>query len=707
MRSAALIHLKLTRWLLFLLLFGLAQGVWAIGTERFLERLSSETRDGRLIVSVHFIRRVQYLSHSPSDYGDRLEIRLGAAGAAPQRIADALGEGLKELTPAQLPQIREVRASGNLDIDPRVNIHFDRARRFEVRAGSNDRSIDIVLEPDAEPTAASVAEPLPDAPMVPVVPAGTTPEEREMAELFRQARLAYSAGQYQRVNAIYDKIIASGIEPYVREARVAMGVARAERGQDAQARAQFERYLTDYPKGPEVRRVQRLLDDLLARAEVRDAGEAPKEQREQPWQVFGSFDQFYLLDHGKLDDRDSETFRSSLLNTANVNWQGRNGDVDVSGRFSGSYDYSFLSDQDSQTRVSYMYLDLAGVDGRHQGRLGRQRLPSSGVLGYFDGLHYQYRLDDRRAVRYVVGSPMRSTTEGVDDDRLFNGLAVDFSGADDRWLLSLYGLYQSFDGAIDRRAVGLDAHYSGDRVTAYSLLDYDTFFDELNIFYLFSNWRIREGTVVSLTLDHRRSPGLALSNAVYGLGGDDFDDLDSEFSREELQRLAEDRSLIFRSAYASLTQQLDERWQLLLDGGIYSLREDSGVPGNDSLNSDDWYLYGQFVGNDLFRSGDLLSVGLRYTDAERMDITSVLLRGRVPVNERLRLTPQLRVDWRDRDDGDSQRRVLPSLFTTYRLTKRTSLELDVGVEFSHFDRDEGDDQDDRFLYLSAGYRHDF
>lgn len=688
----------------YLLLFALAQGAQAIGSERFLESVSGVTRDGRVVVSVQFIQRLQYLSHSPSDYGESVEIRLHSLGSAPQLLGASAGEGLKELSPAQLPQIRLVRASGNLDSDPGVSVRFDRARRFEVRAGSNDRTLDIVLEAEPAVELEAVAEPLPDAP---AVPAGASAQEQQLAELFRQARLAFNAGQYQRVNAIYDKIIAAGVEPYVREARVALGVARAERGQDAQARAQFERYLQDYPDGPEARRVQRLLDELLARAAAHDPAGAPLAQRRQPWQVFGSFDQFYLLDHGKLDGRDSETFRSSLLNSANLNWQGQTGNLNVSGRFAGSYDYSFLSERDSPMRVSYLYLDLADVDGDHQGRIGRQRLPGSGVLGYFDGLHYQFRLDQRRALRYVVGSPMRATGEGVDSDRLFNGLAVDFNGADSRWLLSLYGIYQSFDGETDRRALGAEGRYLGERITAYSLLDYDTSFDELNIFYLSGSWRVRDGTVAGLTLDHRRSPGLALSNAVRGLGLDDFSDLEREFSREELERLAKDRSLVFRSAYASLTQQLDARWQVLLDGGVYSLRDDSGIPGNEGLDSDDWYLYGQLVGNGLFRSGDLFSAGLRYTQAEHMDITSVLLRGRVPVNDRLQLTPRLRLDFRDRDDGGSQRRLLPSLFTSYRLTRRTALELDLGVEFSRIEAEQGEDRDDRFLYLSAGYRHDF
>jgi hypothetical protein len=701
MKPVHLISPKRLVWLLVFMLLGWVQGVQALGSERFLERLSSEIRDGRLVVTVHFIQRLEYLSHSPSDFGERVEVRLRAPGAAtPELVATALGEGLKQLTPARSSPVRSVQASGNLDTDPGVSIRFDRAHRFQVRAGRNDRSLDILLEPEASE---AETEPLPEARL----PVGTTPEERQLADQFRQARLAFNAGQYQRANAIYDKIIATGIEPYVREAIVALGVARAERGQDAQARAQFERYLEDYPDGPEARRVERLLESLLDGEEsTADAAAAPAETG-RPFEVFGSFDQFYLLDRGKVEGEGSETHRSSLLSSANLNWQGRTGNFDVSGRFSGSYDYSFLSDRDSPTRVSYLYLDLASVDGRHEGRLGRQRLPGSGVLGYFDGLQYQFRYSDRQALRYVVGSPIRSLTDGVDTDRWFNGLAWDLNGPDERWLLSLYGLYQRFDGKTDRRALGAEGRYLGDSVTAYSLLDYDTYFEKLNIFYLFGTWRIQEGTVASLTLDHRRSPGLALSNALYSLGVDNFDDLGPDLSDDELKRLAEDRSLIYRSLYASLTQQLNDRWQLLLDGGLYSLRDDSNAPDSDGLDSDNWYVYGQVMGTGLFKTGDLYSAGLRYTDADRMDITSVLLRARLPLPVRWQITPQLRVDFRDRDDGNDQRMLIPSLFTRYRLTKRTSLELDAGVEFSRIDEDLGGDRDDRFFYLSAGYRHDF
>jgi hypothetical protein len=113
------------------------------------------------------------------------------------------------------------------------------------------------------------------------------------------------------------------------------------------------------------------------------------------------------------------------------------------------------------------------------------------------------------------------------------------------------------------------------------------------------------------------------------------------------------------------------------------------------------------MGSGLFRSDDLYSLGLRYTDAENSDISSVILRARAPVGDRLQLNPRLRMDFRRGDDVDDQRRLIPSLFSTYRLTKGTSLELDLGLEFSRTELGMGGNQDDRFFYLSAGYRHDF
>ena len=645
------------RWCLILVLLAIAQLAQAVGSDRFLERLSTETRNDKLVVRVHFTQRLQYLSHTPANNGDQVTIRFRSLGSVViQKLTnEVLGKGARLLQPVpdQAARIDSVSANGNLDTDPSVVVDFRQALDFEVRAGPDTRSIEIILKKEVTAAAAGKLDPENVEQGLVALPAGSTPERQHLPDLFRRARSAIQTAQYQRAMAIYDRIIASGIEPYRREAIITLGMVRAELGQNARAIAQYQLYLMEYPDGPEARRVQRYLDTIIA-AQAGAISKADSTDEEavsaaSQWHLFGSFDQFYLLDRGEIGERGSETYRSGLLSSTNVSWRGRSGNLDISGRFSGSYDFSFLSGEKSPARVSYLYLDLAGAGARHEARLGRQRLSGSGVLGYFDGLHYQFRINDQQSLRYVGGAPMRSTRDGVDSDRLFNGLAVDFHAADDSWFLSLYGMNQTFDRDTDRRALGAEARYFGDSFTAYALLDYDIYFDKLNIFHLYGNWRVRPGTVASLTLDYRRTPGLTLSNALLGQGLDDFDDLRPELTKDDLKRLALDRSLVYRSLYLSLSQQLTARWQALLDAGLYLLRDESSVTeGVTNLDSDDWYLYTQLVGNSLIKPGDMFSAGLRYTDAERMNLSSLQLRARIPVRERWQTTPRLRVDYRDR-----------------------------------------------------------
>lgn len=697
-----------------LLLLLAAQNLYAAGSERFLERLSSETRDGNMVITVHFMQTLQYLSHTPENNAERVSVRFRRSGPVAANVINAaLGEGVRRLKPApgQIPRLLSIVATGNLDMDPGLLIKFDQPRSFELRPGPDARSISIVLSTAAEPGSAAPSTEAVEAEAPPTPEfSGDTPEDRHLQNLFVDARNAAGEGNYRRATAIYDKIIATAAEPYTREAIRALGMLRAENRQAAQARAQFELYLERYPESAAAADVQRRLDTLLAQQKKAGPAGDVADSGAQTWNYFGSFDQFYLYDGGKFGDGDHEDYRSSLLSSANLSWQGRAGSIDVSGRFSGSYDYSFLNDRDSPTRVSYLYLDLAGQKQKHQARLGRQRLSGSGVLGYFDGLHYQYKLNDSYSLRYAGGAPVRSTREGVDSDRLFNALAVDLHGLDNDWFISLYGLEQTYDGDTDRRALGTEARYFGDQYSLYSLLDYDFYFDELNIFHLFGNWRWSPETVASMTLEYRRSPSLSLSNALQGQFTDSLDDLQDNFTDTQLEEMAQNRSLIYKSVYLSLTHALNEQWQLLLDGGMYRLESDDDAADTlgEAYESDDWYVYTQLMGNSLFKQGDLYSAGVRYTDSDRMSVTSLLLRARVPVQERWRLTPRLRFDWRDKDDGGDQWRITPSLFGTYRLNKKTSLEFDLGMHYGEVeDVQGGGDLDERYYYFSLGYRYDF
>ena len=697
-------------WIAFPVLLLCSLNAHAVSSERFLDRLSSETKDDRLFVTIHFMQTLQYLSHTPDKRGNRISIQFRKTGPVLANIVNqSLGEGTKTLIPGDraLP-LKSVTATGDLNMDPGVIVEFHQAQDFEIRSGPDARSIRIVLEQPAAPARAEAT----GGALLAEVPefTGTSPEDKKLQELFHEARKSLEEENYQRATAIYDKIIAAGTEPYTAEAILALGVARAANGQYAQAQAQYELFLERYPDSPKAvevkNRIVALQEELQASQPINGVAVVPGTEN---WQYFGTIDQFYLYDGGKYDNRSSEDYRSSLLSSANVSWLGRTKTLDISGRFSGSYDYSFLDERDSPGRVSYLYLDVADHEDKHQGRLGRQRLSGSGVLGYFDGLQYQYKLNDEYALRYVGGSPVYSSKDGVDTDRLFDGLAVDYQTLDDSLFISLYGLNQTYEGDTDRRALGAEIRYFSDAVSLYSLLDYDIYFDELNIFHLFGNWRISKDRVASITLEQRRSPLLALSNALQGPVLGSVGELRSTFTDDELEELALARSLVYKSVYASMTQQLTDRWQALFDAGFYNLSTDTSVPGSleEDIDSDDWYLYAQLQGNGLFKPRDFYSAGLRYADSDRQSVTSLLFRARIPVQDRLQVTPRLRFDYRDRDQGGNQWQISPSLFTTYRITKKTSLELNIGLEYRQMDDELEDDVDEQYYYLSLGYRHDF
>jgi len=51
-------------WITCLILLISSLGLHAADSERFLDRLSSETRDDKLIITVHFMQTLQYLSRT-------------------------------------------------------------------------------------------------------------------------------------------------------------------------------------------------------------------------------------------------------------------------------------------------------------------------------------------------------------------------------------------------------------------------------------------------------------------------------------------------------------------------------------------------------------------------------------------------------------------------------------------------------------------
>mgnify|MGYP007051341443 CR=1 len=70
----------------------------------------------------------------------------------------------------------------------------------------------------------------------------------------------------------------------------------------------------------------------------------------------------------------------------------RSGDLQVRSRFSGGYEWSFLDDPDSRSRLTSVYVEALQRAWRVSGRVGRQSGSTGGIPGRFDGAVLGYDL---------------------------------------------------------------------------------------------------------------------------------------------------------------------------------------------------------------------------------------------------------------------------------------------------------------------------
>jgi len=567
-------------------------------------------------------------------------------------------------------------------------------------------------------TDAAVTEPAGGARLpVPQATGPAVPAER-LNELMDTARQMMTAKDYAGAIRIYTKVTQSAGNRYSQEALEFLGLAREYKGQQAQAKHVYEQYLERYPEGEGAERVrQRLAALLTASKQPREKLRAPRGvSREQAsvWDVFGGFSQFYRRDQntaGINEDNEATTVtQSSVDSNVDVTARRRSGDYDVRTRFTGGYLHDFLDEGvSSDTTVSSLYLDAQDRKRELSMRLGRQSRSSGGVLGRFDGLLLGFPLGKKLAASAVGGYPVQSSTDNLDTDRYFYGLSLAASGFAEGWDANVFTIEQRAGGSVDRRAVGGELRYFDAGHSFFSLVDYDIYYNELNIGQFLGNWIFPDKTTLSLTLDYRNSPILTTYNALTGQGVDSLDALQDIYTDSEIQDLARDRTATSKLATLGVSHPLSENLQV--SGDVTATRL-SGTPASGGVvalegTGTDYFYNLQLIGSNLIKTGDITILGVRYSDTENSGITSLFLNTRYPFNSDLRINPRFRIDYRDnRNDGTDQIIYRPSMLLAYQLRRRLRLEAEFGGEYSDREVVDGS-QKDASYYINIGYRSDF
>jgi hypothetical protein len=162
--------------------------------------------------------------------------------------------------------------------------------------------------------------------------------------------------------------------------------------------------------------------------------------------------------------------------------------------------------------------------------------------------------------------------------RYFYGVNVDIGPIGQAWNSNLYFINQMVNGVVDRRAVGTELRYAANGKNAFSLIDYDVSYNVLNIAMLNGTW-VTERTTYTLLADHRKTPYLQTSNALFGTPNASLDHINSaneSLLREQAKAVTATSDLFLVGALHAISKD----WQL---GGDFRYNRISGTGQTNCL----------------------------------------------------------------------------------------------------------------------------
>jgi hypothetical protein len=566
---------------------------------------------------------------------------------------------------------------------------------------SDDATLNEIGTPTGVATVRSTAPP---------VNASLTPDE--IKRTLAQAKDAFRHKDYATAIPLLTQITQQPEFPQRADAQEMLALARERSGQVAHAKAEYEDYLQRYPTGDGSTRVRKRLQALAWASRPGRSGSAGSDEGESPWRVYGGFSQIYRQDQSHIESGlavSDLTTQNALLSDVSLVARRHGERFDFTTRASAGYSYDMLADgPGSESRVTMLFAEFADRVAGWYARLGRQAGGSAGLMGTFDGMQAGYQLWPRLRVNGFFGFPVDSTREGPDSERKFVGVSADVGTLANAWDLSFYAVDQQYSGVTDRQAVGTEVRYFRPGITMVGLADFDIHYSTLNTVLLLGTFALPARWTLNLNLDHRKSPGLSTRNAMIGQPVRRFDELFGLFSPQEIEQLALDRTSESRVYSVGVSRPVGERWQWSLDASTMTLgstRESGGVAATPSSGTDT-AVSTQAMGYGLFGRGDVTSLGLQYQTGETSQMLSLGVGTQLPIGERWRVGPRLRLDQRKLESDRSTSLVYSPALRAEMRGKHLTFEVEGGAEIGSRDLGTSSEDASRY-YFSLGYRYDF
>ncbi len=648
-----------------------------------------DTPNGYNIV-IQFLSPIFYQRHQPLREGNSLAVQLRQSSAnVTQENSSGVEPGIKWNSAFGVPLIDVTLEDTNIE-SPKLILRFSKKVKFSVFNGGDNHSITVSIE---------TSRPLFNGPQ-PIEPERGSPPniitslkliDPNMATRLDRANEAMLNKDYSRAVQLLTRIRQDGndaIKPHTQEL---IGLAREYNGQLAHAKAEYEKYLADFPTGEASDRVRQRLIALST------AADAPKPSRQQlnsqheqaggKWtsQFYGDIGQYYFRNEIQRPRKDWQLMRSNIMSQFNLVGRTRNDNYDIKLQFSGNYLSDLLNNNEDTFYPSQIALDGRIKKWGLYTRLGRQSRQSGGVLGRFDGIHAAYDINGFLTVNVVSGYPVDfNQRDKINKQQSFTGVSLDIGTLWGGWEFKTYYIEQDYIGVKDRESIGTEIQYFDTDKSLFTLVDYDIYHKELNMFSSNGRWNLSPNTSLNFSFDQRRSPILLTRNALIGQGQNQLDDLLQIYSAAEILQLAKDRTAELQTSQIGITQQIGKNWQFNFET---TASEYSGMPASAGVaeiesTGQEFYYATRLIGSNILLDNDSAIFGLRYADTSRAQISSLETYWRFNLYSNIRLNPRLRLDYRQNTANKTDRWFArPNLKIDYKLNAKIHCELDLGYDW--------------------------
>ena len=679
--------------------------------EKVLDEIRSGRYNGKAMIQIRLERQLQYISHIRLQQGKRIEITLQAiSGVKENTLLPEPPEHeylrWKETQAIPLWQVEYLEENH----EHRIILYFSRNVYVQVKSASDYKSLLITVSGQAFND--SLLNSIKKNPNTPPL---SREDDKKLQNRLLSAQQAIIQSDFIQAKALLSQILLHSSNPYQQQALELSGIVEEKQGNFKSAIRHYQHYLELYPKGRDAVRVRQRLTSLLSAGKTPKKLKQAKKRKTEQWQQFGSIDQYFRYDQSNNGGTSLRVNRRALDTLVYYGSRYRSKELKVKTRFSGNLSYDTANSKNSFNSISNLYGKFDSKKWQLKSIVGRQTRNKGGVLGRIDGAFFSKTLQKDQALTLTMGYPVASTKDNVKTDKSLISLGYQWDKVIPNWQFSSYLLNQNNSLITDRRAIGGDFSYSRNNNFVFGMLDYDLLFSRLNLFTLSGNFSVNRKTSYNFSIDQRQTPWLYSSNAYAIVNNNTVNSLSQLkqlFGQDAIYQMAADHSAKTQTLLFGIDQTINT--QVQLNGSITLTKQEAttasyGVNAIPGSGVDQFYDI-HLTLNNLWQHQDVSLAGLRYSNTDNSNTLSLSLSTRFPANQHWRLNPRLNIDIRDHKNNTlvkNEWRLFPGFEARYRYSKSVSFDFDSGFSLDQRNLKAGSSEQDKYFYLSAGYRMEF